>query len=138
MSQTAVPKNAHVEERLRSNVIAWFTTVRADGRPHSIPVWFLWDGSTVLVFSKPNNQKLRNIQHNPNVLLALDDTDEGGDIIVLEGKAELVDPQEINVTLSAYEQKYGSHIKDLGWTPANMAAEYSQPIRITPTRFVFG
>jgi PPOX class probable F420-dependent enzyme len=138
MSQTAVPKNAHVEERLRSNTIVWLTSVRPDGRPHSIPVWFLWEGSTVLVFSKPNNQKLRNIQHNPNVLLALDDTHGGGDTIVLEGKAEVIDRQEVSALLPAYEQKYRSIIKSYGWTFESMAAEYSETIRITPTRFVFG
>ncbi len=39
----------HIEERLRSNEMVWLTTVRPDGRPHSVPVWFLWDGATVLI-----------------------------------------------------------------------------------------
>ena len=138
MSQTAVPKNAHAEERLRSDIIAWLTSVRPDGRPHSIPVWFFWDGSTVVVFSKPNNQKLRNIQHNPNVLLALDDTHGGDDIVELEGKAEIIDRQEVTTSLPAFEQKYRATIKRFGGTFESLVAEYSETIRITPTRFIFG
>jgi predicted pyridoxine 5'-phosphate oxidase superfamily flavin-nucleotide-binding protein len=34
-------RRSHVEGRLRANLMAWLTTVRADGRPDSVPVWFL-------------------------------------------------------------------------------------------------
>ena len=63
----------HVEERLRSDLIVWLTTVRPDGRPHSIPVWFLWESATILIFSKPNTKKIRNLRRNHSVTLALDD-----------------------------------------------------------------
>ncbi len=35
------------EARLREEVIVWLTTVRSDGQPQSVPVWFLWDGEYV-------------------------------------------------------------------------------------------
>jgi hypothetical protein len=31
-------RRAHVEGRLRANLMAWLTTVRPDGRPDSVPV----------------------------------------------------------------------------------------------------
>lgn len=40
---------ARAERRLREEEIAWLTTVRADGQPQSVPVWFLWDGDTFLI-----------------------------------------------------------------------------------------
>ena len=129
-------KDAHIDERLRSNIIVWFNTVRADGRPHSVAVWFLWDGSQILIFSQPNKQKLRNLQHNPNVVLALDDTKNGDDVIVIEGKAELIDNAEVNTTLPAYAEKYTPLLNEMGWSPESMAADYSQAIRITPTKFM--
>ena len=130
------PKYAHVDERLRSDIMIWLNTVRADGRPHSAAVWFLWDGSQFLIFSQPNTQKLRNLQHNPNVVLALDNTKDGSDVIVIEGKAELLKQGDVNTTLPAYAEKYLPELKDMGWTPESMAADYSQPIRVTPTKFV--
>ena len=62
-------RDAHIEQRLRTDHVIWLVTVRPDGRPHAVAVWFLWDSDTILIFSKPNNQKIRNLQANPNVLL---------------------------------------------------------------------
>src|SRR6266567_8780789 len=59
MADQTKPNNAHVEQRLREEPIVWFTTVRPDGRPHTVPVWFLWDGETFLIFSQPGNLKIR-------------------------------------------------------------------------------
>ncbi|GAC1349534.1 MAG: pyridoxamine 5'-phosphate oxidase family protein [Ktedonobacteraceae bacterium] len=129
-------KHAHIDERLRSDAIIWLTSVRSDGRPHSVAVWFLWDGSTFLIFSRPNNQKLRNIQHNANVVLALDDTKHGSDVIVIEGKAELLQETTANTMVPAYSEKYAPMIKQMRWSPESMAADYSQPIRVTPTKVV--
>lgn len=136
MPDTTKPQNAHAEERLRSEPIIWLTSVRSDGRPHLVPVWFYWDGSTILIFSQPDNQKIRNIRQNPNVMLALEAKDEGGDIVLFEGKAELLSQPAAQVIPSGYEQKYAEGIKGLDMTKEQMVASYSQPIRITPTKFI--
>ncbi len=125
----------HAEQRLRSNIIAWLTTVGGDGRPYTVPVWFLWDGNTVLIFSQPQMQKIRNLRKNARVTLALDDSKQGEDVVIVEGTAELLDDPKISVMLPAYVEKYGAIIQDMGWTPASMAADYSLGIRVTPTKF---
>ncbi len=124
----------HAEQRLRSDKVAWLTTVGADGRPYTVPVWFLWEGNSALVFSQPNKQKVRNLRKNGRVTLALDDTKEGEDVVVVEGTAELLDDTDISTTLPAYVAKYGEMIKDIGYTPEAMAAAYSVGIRITPMK----
>jgi PPOX class probable F420-dependent enzyme len=128
------PTDAHIDERLRSDVVIWLNSVRPDGRPHSVIVWFLWTGSEILIFSMPKNQKIRNLRHNPNVVLALDNSHNGGDVITIEGKAELLDATSISVATPEYVQKYAAMIKEIGYTPEAMATAYSQPIRITPTK----
>ncbi len=127
-------RDTHIDQRLHNDEIVWLSSVRPDGRPHTVVVWFLWDGESVLIFSRPNNQKVRNIQHNPNVLLAVDNTNNGSDPITIEGTATLLAQEEVKLTLSTYVKKYGEGIKRIGFTPEQMAAEYSQAIRITPTR----
>ncbi len=127
-------RDAHIDLRLRENTIVWLTTVRPDGRPHAVAVWFLWDGETFLIFSKPQNQKVRNLQHNSNVLLAVDDTREGADPITIEGTATLLESNAIDTTLATYVAKYGAGMKHIGYTPEQMATVYSQGIRIVPTR----
>ncbi len=74
MIDLASDKGAHVDRRLRADQIVWVGTVRADGRPHAVPVWFWWDGDAILIFTKADSQKARNLSQNPNVVLALDDT----------------------------------------------------------------
>ena len=127
-------RHAHIDQRLHKDEVIWLNSVRPDGRPHAVVVWFLWDGESVLIFSKPKNQKVRNIQHNQNVLLALDNTDDGSDPITIEGTASLLAQGEVSPTLEAYVKKYDEGFKGLGSTPEQMGAEYSQAIRITPTR----
>lgn len=127
-------KGARVDAALREDVVAWLITVSADGTPVPTPVWFWWDGDTVLVYSQREKPKLRHIAANPRVALALR-TDELGDrIIVLTGTAR-VDPAAPSADrLDAYVAKYAELIERLGADPAGFAAEYAVPIRIRPTR----
>lgn len=128
-------RDAHIQQRLQHDVIVWLTSVRPDGRPHAVAVWYLWDGEAFLIFSRPNNQKVRNLQQNANVVLAVDNTHTGDDPITIEGTATLLEPGTVGTDLPAYVEKYGERIKGIGFTPESMAAAYSQPIRIVPTRF---
>jgi PPOX class probable F420-dependent enzyme len=131
------PRQAHIDQRLRSDPVIWLGSVRPDGRPHLVVVWFLWDGETLLIFSKPN-QKIANIRQNPSVTLALDDTRQGADPIVIEGRATLLDePASALLPVhEAYLAKYAQRIAALGYTPETMARAYSQAIRVVPTRFI--
>src|SRR5258706_5932062 len=126
----------HVEERLRSNEMIWLVTVRPDGRPHSIPVWFLWEGATILIFSKRNTQKIRNLRQNPSVTLTLDDTKKG--VVILEGTAELLGQGEGREALQAYGEKYREGLRRIGVTVEAFTTLYSQPIRVTPVRLITG
>ncbi len=136
MADQTKPNNAHVDQRLRKEPIIWFTTVRPDGRPHTVPVWFLWDGETFLIFSQPGNLKIRNLQRNPHITLALDDTKQGGDVITVEGEAELLSEPSRNVVVPAFGEKYASMMQAMGADPERMLEDYSQPIRIKPTKFL--
>jgi PPOX class probable F420-dependent enzyme len=127
-------RDAHIDHRLRENVIIWLGSVRPDGRPHLVAVWFLWTGKDLLIFSKPHQQKIRNLRQNPHVILALDNTNQGADPITLEGEAELLDDPDVNTILPDYVAKYGARIKRIGYSPDTMAQAYSQAIRITLTK----
>lgn len=131
----STPQGAHIAQRLRDDLIVWLATVRPDGRPHLVPVWFLWDGETILIFSQPN-QKLRNLRANPHVVLSLDDSDTGEDVVTIEGVAELLPRGSVTAELAPYAEKYAAKLQAMGWTPQQMAQSYTEPIRITPTKFL--
>jgi PPOX class probable F420-dependent enzyme len=130
------PKNAHIDTRLRAEPIIWLSSVRPDGRPHLVPVWFLWDGAAILIFSKPGAQKVRNLRHSPHVMLALDSADEGEDIVLLNGRAELLGADAPQPTLPEYAEKYAALMERINITAESMAKEYTQAIRVTVERVV--
>jgi PPOX class probable F420-dependent enzyme len=125
----------HAERRLRENLVAWFTSVRPSGQPVSVPVGFVVeDGDTILVYSRPGKDKLRNIAANPRVTLTLDETASGTDVIRVEGTAKHVPDHPPAFDVEAYVAKYGEHIATAGFgTPERFAAMFSEAIVITPT-----
>jgi PPOX class probable F420-dependent enzyme len=123
-----------VARRLREELIAWLVTVRPDQTPQPVPIWFLWDGQTFLVYSQPDTQKLRNIARSPRVALHLDGNGTGGDIVVLTGEARVVTDAPPANEIPAYVEKYRQGMTGIGMTPESFARAYSVALRVTPTR----
>ncbi len=124
-----------VEERLRHNLIAWLTTVRPDGQPVSVPVWFLVrEDGTILLYTQPNKEKLRNIAANPKVSLVLDVTDIGRNIVRVEGLAQHAPDQPTVLQQPAYLAKYTERIGAIFGTPERLAELFSVALVITPTK----
>lgn len=127
-----------IQQRLCTDEMAWLVTVRPDGRPHSVPVWFLWEQTTILIWSKPNTQKIRNLHHNPAITFTLDDTKKGSDVVILEGTAALLEQGEGREAISAYGEKYREGLQRIGVTAEQFCTFYSQPIRLTKLRLITG
>jgi PPOX class probable F420-dependent enzyme len=128
-------RRQHVEARLRSSLMAWLTTVRPDGQPVSVPVWFLVrDDETILIYSRPGKAKLRNLEQNPLVSLGLDVTDIGRDIIRIEGSAKHAADVPPADEVLEYAAKYAERIGTMFGTPREFAEQFSAPLVITPSR----
>ncbi len=123
------------ETRLRSNLIAWLTTVRPDGQPVTVPVWFLLsDDETILVYTRPEKQKLRNLAANPKVSFVLDVTDIGRNVVRVEGTARTAHDQPPANEHLAYLAKYTERIGALFGTPEQFAMLFSTALIITPAK----
>ncbi|MGB8180057.1 MAG: TIGR03667 family PPOX class F420-dependent oxidoreductase [Acidimicrobiales bacterium] len=134
-SHLSADERERVETRLRHNLIAWLTTVRPDGQPITLPVWFLWrDDDTILVYSQPASAKFRNIRANPKVSLVLDACDLGRNVVRLEGTAEQSEGGVAADQQGAYLAKYYERIATLFESPQKFAALFSRQLTITPTR----
>lgn len=128
MTDTATPYGQRVARRLEEETIAWLTTVSADGTPLPSPIWFLWDGTEALIYSKPDQPKLRNIARSRRVAFHFDGDGQGGNIVVFRGDAR-VDPTAPPADqVSAYLAKYRTAIDRIGMTPASFSREYSVAI----------
>jgi PPOX class probable F420-dependent enzyme len=128
-------RRQRVESRLRTNLMAWLTTVSPAGTPDTVPVWYLLrDDETVLVYSRPGKAKLRNITHNPAVALGLDVTDLGRDVIRLEGTAMSRPDLPPADQVPEYVAKYVERIAAIFGTAERFAELFSAAVVITPTR----
>ena len=135
MLDTTTEAGARAERRLRDEEMAWLTTVRSDGQPQSVPVWFVWDGETFLVYSQPEQQKLKNIGRNPRVGLHLNANARGGDVVRMEGSAEVVQDVPPANEVGEYLEKYRESISRIGFDPDGFARTYSVALRVTPDRW---
>ncbi len=89
-----------------------------------------------LIYSEPHKLKLRNLENNPQVSLAIDDTRGGDDVVRFEGTAMILESYPALDHVPEYVQKYEPHIGRLGYgDPTRFAAIFSVPIVITPTRY---
>lgn len=91
--------------RLETAPKVWLQTVRPDGRPHAMPVLFVWADGVGYVASRPGTRKSRNIEANPHatVTVAAEDVD-----LVLETTSSRVrSSSELDRVASLFEAKYG-------------------------------
>jgi PPOX class probable F420-dependent enzyme len=88
MPDPSTPFGARVARRLREEHVIWLTTVDASGAPQPTPVWFLWDGDTVLIYNRNDARRIAHVQRNPRVALHFDGDKWGGDIVVITGTAQ--------------------------------------------------
>lgn len=121
-----------VQKRLEHESVIWITTVDSKGNPQPRPVWFHWDGETVLIFSQAEGAKVKHIKGNPRVALNLNSTPDGGDVMVLLGEATIEEGKVSPERLKNYIQKYREGIKDIGMTPESFEADYHVAIFVNP------
>ena len=121
----------HVESRLKKEAVIWLVTASKDGRPQAVPVWFLWDGGSFLIYAQ-HGAKVDHIRANPYVELHLNEIDD--DIIRASGKATLASKPPAH-TVPEYVRKYGRQIKGFGWTNEEFSRRYPNVIRVRSPKF---
>jgi PPOX class probable F420-dependent enzyme len=127
---------ARVARVLDAEPVVWLSTVRPDGTPHLVPIWFSWDGASILIASKPHARKVQNLLTNPKVMLALGEPEDDFDVGLLEGVAEVLDASAAEALPASHLRKYRDQMAAIGLTREEFLATYSLVIRVRPTRFL--
>ena len=71
-------------------------TVRKDGRPHVVPIWFDLDGDTVVFTTGGRSLKFMNMKRDPRVCMTVDDQTPPYSYVMIEGTASFSDdPAEL-------------------------------------------
>jgi PPOX class probable F420-dependent enzyme len=121
-----------VRECLRDESIAWLTTIDAHGVAQPNPVWFLWEGGSILVYNLPYARRLIHIRRRPQVTFHLDTHGQDGDAVVIVGTAEVVAAEPSADQQTAFLRKYRDR---MDMSPKEWARRFPVAIRIRPVQF---
>jgi general stress protein 26 len=112
-------------ERLVTERNIWVVTVRSNGRPHMVPVWFVWADENLYICIEPRSVKARNLESNKNVSMALE---EGNHPVICEGEARLLNKPWPEPVVEGFRQKY-----DWDIVTEN---RYTQLVEVTPRKWL--
>ena len=118
-----------------------FATTGPDG-PHVAPVWFVWDGQAIWVYSLTRSQRWANLSRDPRVAVVVDDGHHYHELhgVEIEGQAAIVGP----VPRTGQEHQVAPELAE---PERLMAAKYFGPeemthdgrhawLRVTPQKMV--
>ena len=114
--------NPQIEQRLQTEQNLWLATVRPNGAPHLVPIWFVWVAEKIYLCTGADSVKVRNLVQNPHVSIALED---GTQPIVIEGLAQPIGRPPTTV-VDEFQRKYDWDITS--------DDTYTQVIEIQPER----
>lgn len=81
---------------LRGTKTGKLATVRKDGRPHVVPVWFELDGDAVIFTTSDRSVKFMNMKRDPRVSITIDDQTPPYSYVMIEGTVSFSeDPGEL-------------------------------------------
>jgi len=128
------------EERLRRSRQYWMVTVRADGRPHVMPVWGLWHEDAFYFSTGNQSCKARNLAANPNCVVCNEDAEQA---VIVEGAASVWrDAASFEDFAREYQKKYKLNIRGMKEpiyrvTPRVVFGLYEKKFPVTATRWLF-
>jgi nitroimidazol reductase NimA-like FMN-containing flavoprotein (pyridoxamine 5'-phosphate oxidase superfamily) len=92
------------DQRLAKSHNYWISTVRPDGRPHTMVVWGLWLQNIFYFSTGRESQKARNLKANPNCVVCNELANEA---VIVEGVAREVRETAMRTRFfRLYERKY--------------------------------
>jgi nitroimidazol reductase NimA-like FMN-containing flavoprotein (pyridoxamine 5'-phosphate oxidase superfamily) len=109
-SATAPPWDT-VERLLTDAQLYWIVTVRADGRPHAVPLVGVWYDGAFAFCTGPDEQKHRNLEGNKQVAVTTGSAGaqgwaRGKDVVVEGTAVRVTDPDALQTLADAWAAKY--------------------------------
>lgn len=111
-------------------------TVRKDGRPHVVPVWFVLDGEDIVFTTGASTVKGRALRRDPRACLCVDDERPPYAFVMVEGHATLsYDLEEMLPYATAIGGRYmgADRAEEFG---RRNAVSGEMLVRLTPTAAV--
>ncbi len=120
----ASPTQQRMMARLHREHIVWLATVRPEGRPHLVPIWYVWHQGKLYISTGQRSVKMRNIRHQPRVAMSLPDA---MNVVLVEGNARPT-PELDEELAPHFMQKFKWDFRG--------DTEYGGLVQITPTKIL--
>lgn len=124
------------QELLAARLIANLATLDADGNIHLVGMWFLWDGTTVLLPTSGATRKIRNLERDPRATVMIDDSRGGFDLrgLTLTGRAAIVrGPEALTLNRRIHLKYLTEQGRELGAVDRYLSTD-DVTIRFSPER----
>jgi nitroimidazol reductase NimA-like FMN-containing flavoprotein (pyridoxamine 5'-phosphate oxidase superfamily) len=98
-----------MEAFLRTQRTIRLATSALDGRPHVIPLWFVWFDHVVFLNTTLGNVTVRNLEQNPLATGAVDDGDIYDELrgVLIHGTVERAeDDERLETVMHRWSEKY--------------------------------
>jgi PPOX class probable F420-dependent enzyme len=122
-------------ERAHTGIL---TTLRADGTPIALPVWFVVFDEKVYVRAPGHTKKLQRVRRDPRVSFLVESGERWAELraVHLTGRARIVDDPELAERVeTGLDQKYAAYRSQRADMPAATQEYYAVPpevIEIVP------
>jgi PPOX class probable F420-dependent enzyme len=102
-------------ELLESRVPARLAYVWMDGTPRVVPIWFHWDGSSVVVCSPTKDPKIKELEKNSDVSVTIDSNDWPYRVLSLRGTATVAMLDDLAPEYAAAADRYLGPAEGRAW-----------------------
>ena len=114
---------------LASTQIAQLAYVWSDGTPHVIPIWFHWNGETLVLGSPPKAPKVAALQQNPKVALTINSDSWPYQVLLIRGTVQVETIDGVVPEYAASAERYFGPEQGKAWA-AQVGGMMSQMTRI--------
>lgn len=116
MSYTQSPHltDNEIEEFLKTAKIARICSHNKDGTIHAVPVWFNYDNGKIIIGTPKASRRARNIKHNNNVTVLIDEIGPPTRAAIIYGKTSM-DGEDMDKVAHSIFRRYMSEEEARGY-----------------------
>ena len=129
-------KEEYKEFLLQGTKTGKLATVREDGRPHVVPIWYDLDGDNLVFTTGEMTVKAKNMKRDPRVSLSVDDQTPPYSFVTIEGTVSFSnDPEELLHWATRIGGRYMGEDQAEAFGKRN-ASEEEMLVTIKPTKVI--
>ena len=122
-----------IAEFLQRPLVAVFVTLRANGSPHAIPIWYEFVDGAFLVFTSSRFQRVKNLERDVRAAITISTHDEPYMYVSAEGPVAITTEGVDETGLSIARRYIGERAEQF---LENVLDENSVALRLTPERIL--